>query len=252
MQIILEKPIAFIDIESTGVSRDTDRIVEISICKLMPDGKRETKTRRVNPGMPIPAAATAIHGITDADVANELPFARIAVGVLNFIQGCDLAGYNSNAFDYPMLYAELLRAGITWDYKAYRMIDMGNIFKIQEPRTLEAAVKFYCNKEHTKAHSAEADVEATVDVFLGQLMRYENVRTMSMNELQLFCNYDKPILDLSGKFTTNESGDIILNFGPKKGLLAKENLDFVQWMYYKAQFPPDTRKICEELLNDFN
>ena len=127
------------------------------------------------------------------------------------------------------------------------MIDAGNIFKVREPRTLTAAVKFYCNRDHSNAHSSEADVLATVDVFLAQLDRYDNLPS-TLDELAIFSNHGKQILDLSGKFSFNDKGEIILNFGPKRGLPASQNIDFIEWMYYKADFPPDTRKICVQLL----
>lgn len=247
MRINLTRPIAFIDIEATGISRESDRIVEISICKLHPNGTREVKTRRINPEIPIPAGATEIHGISDDDVANESTFKDVSKSLLAFIAGCDLGGYNSNSFDFPMLFNEFLRAGIYWNYKVHRFIDAGNIFKIQEQRTLTAAYKFYCGKDLEGAHGAEADINATVDVFLAQLERYEDVPG-DIEQLHLFCNYGKPILDLSGKFTYDESNNIIFNFGPKKGLKAEDHLDFVEWMVSR-DFPQDTMQVCYQLLN---
>jgi DNA polymerase-3 subunit epsilon len=245
MKLILERPLAFIDIESTGTNKDTDRIIEISICKLHPDGSREMKTKRINPGVPIPAASTAIHGIKDEDVKDEPLFAEISKSLYSFLDNCDICGFASNRFDVPILFVEFGRAGIYWDYTRFSMIDAGEIFKIKEPRTLAAAYKFYCDKDIEKAHSAEADILATVEVFAAQTDRYD--LPVTVKELALFSNHDKPILDLSGKFSYNEAGEIVLNF-KYKGERASDHLDFIDWMYYKASFPADTRRVCEMIL----
>ena len=246
MKIQLLRPIAFIDLECTGTNRETDRIVEIAICKLHPDGSRENKRRLINPGIPIPPVTTEIHGITDEMVKEAPTFRDIAKGLLELLEGCDIGGFNSNAFDCPMLFNEFARAGIYWDYTQFKMIDVGNLFKIREPRTLSAAVKFYTGNDLENAHSAEADINATVDVFLSQLDRYPDLPD-NVEELALISNHGRPVLDLSGKFSLNEKGEIILNF-KYKGERAEDHLDFIEWMYYKADFPADTRKICEELL----
>src|SRR5690606_29861619 len=164
MNIKLERPLVFLDIESTGIDREHDRIIELSLVKMMPDGEVVTRTRRLNPTIPIPPAATEVHGITDQDVKDMPTFAQVANGVLELISGCDLAGYNSINYDFPMLFNEFMRAGINWNYDQHQMVDVGNIFKIKEERTLSAAVQFYCGKELDGAHGAEADTLATVDV----------------------------------------------------------------------------------------
>lgn len=245
----LMRPLCFIDLEATGLDRENDRIVEISILKMDEEGEVTVKTRRINPEMPIPAQATEIHGITDQDVTNEPTFKRLAKGLHDFIKDCDLAGYNSNAFDFPMLYAEFRRAGIEWEYSKSSMVDVGNIFKIREPRTLEAAVKFYTGQDHENAHGAEADVRATVAVFFKQIFKYTDLPE-TIEELALLSNHGKPMLDLSGKFSIDVDGDVIFNFGPHRGKKAKDELSFVQWMYSK-DFPPDTKAICNNLLNKF-
>lgn len=249
MKLTLTRPLCFIDLEATGLDRENDRIVEIAVCKVHPDGTREVKTRRINPGIPIPAQASEVHGITDVDVENEPTFEKLAPGLIKFIENCDFAGYNSNAYDFPMLYNHFMRSGIHWDYTKFRMIDVGNIFKRKEERTLTAAYKFFCEKELEDAHSAEADILATVDVFEAQLERYEDLPA-DLEELQLYCNYDKPILDISGKFTTDADGDIVFNFGAKRGTKAKDDLSYVSWMLSK-DFAPDTLKICSDLIDEF-
>lgn len=243
----LTRPLAFIDIETTGTDRENDRIVEISICILQPNGMRQTFTTRVNPEMPIPEAATAVHGISDADVINCTPFASYALDILDYLHGCDIAGFNSNAFDLPLLYNEFRRCGVEWDYTQFVMVDVGNLFKIQEPRTLSAAVKFYLGRDHDGAHGAEQDINATVDVLLAQLERYPGLPT-SLQELALHSNYGRPVLDLSGRFTTDAEGRVLFNFGKWIGQRAADHMDYVEWMYSRGSFAEDTRRICRQLL----
>lgn len=235
MKLQLEKPLIVLDIESTGTDRENDRIVELSLCKLFPDGKREIKTNRYNPGIPIPASATEVHKITDADVAGKPFFKQHAKAILNWIEGCDIAGFNSNAYDCVMLFCEMARCGLYWDYTKHRLIDVGNIFKIKEPRTLSAAVKMYCGKDHEEAHGAEADALATLEVLEKQLERYEDL-PQTMDELCVFSNYGNKVLDLSGRFVYDKDGVILINFGKHKGNPAKNHLDFLDWMLYKANF----------------
>jgi DNA polymerase-3 subunit epsilon len=249
MKLNLTRPLAFFDLEATGIDRENDRIVEIAICKLMPDGSQVVKTRRVNPGIPILAGATEVHGISDDDVKDEPFFEALAPGLIKFLEDCDVAGFNSNAYDIPMLFNEFQRAGIYWDYTKFRKIDAGNIFKINEPRTLSAAVKFYCGRDMENAHSAEADILATVDVFMAQVEKYPDLPA-NLDELELFCNYGKPILDISGKFTTDDEGFIVFNYGPKRGVRAMDELGLVQWMINK-DFPQDTKNICYQILEEY-
>ncbi|TAN17210.1 MAG: 3'-5' exonuclease [Chitinophagaceae bacterium] len=244
--IQLESPVCFLDLETTGTDIEHDRIVEFAICKLYPGGERQTECKRVNPWVPIPEAATAVHGITNEMVKDEPSFAEYAPAILKFISGCDLGGFNSNSFDFPMLYNEFIRAGIQWDYSNARFIDVGNLFKIKEPRTLGAAVKFYLGKELEDAHSAQKDIEATADVFLAQFSRYEDLPA-DLAELDMFTNYGKKRLDLSGKFTLNEKGDVIFNFGSHKGEIAADER-YLDWMVNKAKFSPDTTAIARRLL----
>lgn len=244
----LKKPIAFIDLETTGTDINNDRIVEISICKVNLDFSREVKTRRVNPGILIPAGASEIHGIKDEDVANEPPFRSIAKGIHAFIDGCDIGGFNSNNFDIPLLFNEFERSGIQWDYTKCNFIDVGNIYKIKEPRTLAAAVKFYTGENIENAHSAEADINATVDVFFKQLEKYDDVPTTA-EELHLYCNYGKRSIDLSGWFAYADDGvTVLFNKGKHKDKKVSENLDYIEWML-RTPFPSDVHKYCLEFIN---
>ncbi|WP_337045327.1 3'-5' exonuclease [Emticicia sp. 17c] len=249
--MILHRPIVFFDCETTGVDKDNDRIIELALCKLYPDWSREVKTRRLNPQIPIPEKSTEVHGITDEDVKDCPTFKQVSKAVYAFFDGCDLGGFNSNAFDIPVLFNEFARCGINFPYKNRRFIDAGNIFKIKEPRTLSAAVKFYTGKILENAHNAEADILATVDVFEAQLQRYDDI-PHDVDELHLFCNYGKPVLDLSGKFSTDNNGQIIINFSKShKGKLAHENLDFLAWML-TVDFPQDSKEIAANILKQYN
>lgn len=249
----LEKPIIYFDIESTGIDRENDRIVELCMIKIHPDGNREVKTRRFNPEMPIPAGASEVHGIYDDDVKDEPTFKLLAKGVHSFIQGCDLGGFNSNAFDIPMLYSEFLRSGIEWDYSAHRMIDVGNIYKRLYPRTLESAVKNFLGREHDGAHGAEPDTVATYEVmdFFASALEFDGELPKTIDELHLYSNYDKPLLDLHGKFTLSDDGEtILLNFGKHRGDPGSEHLDFLNWMVTRADFTPDVNKIAHKILKE--
>lgn len=248
----MSNPIIFFDLETTGVDTQRDRIVEICVIKRQADGQLETKTRRLNPTIPIPAGASEVHGIYDDDVKNEPTFKQIAKGIHDFIQGCDIAGFNSNAFDVPMLYAEFTRAGIDWDYKQHRFLDVGNMFKRLYPRSLEAAVEMFLGRKHDGAHGAEPDTIATMEVFdfFVNDTSFDAELPKNMNELELYCNYDKPILDVSGKFTTDKDGTIIFNFGKHKGEPASNHIDFLKWMLHKANFANDTNKIITQILNN--
>lgn len=178
MQLNLKNPLVFFDLETTGINISTDRIVEISYLKVYPDGREVSKTMRINPGRPIPPEATAVHKITDADVADCPTFKEVAPQIAADIEGCDLAGYNSNRFDVPLLVEELLRAGVTIDISRRKLIDVQTIFHKMEQRTLSAAYKFYCDKDLNDAHAAEADTRATYEVLKAQLDRYPQLKTM--------------------------------------------------------------------------
>jgi DNA polymerase-3 subunit epsilon len=243
----LTRPLIVLDTETTGTDTTKDRIIELAMLKIVPGAEDETRTRRFNPGIPIPAKATEVHGIHDEDVADLPKFSQYAKGILEYIKGCDILGFNSNRFDCPLLYAEFVRAGLIWDYSGVNFIDAGNIFKIMQPRTLEAAVKYYLQHEHEGAHGAQSDTLATLQVFsrMSELHKEELPRTIP--GLATFSNFDKPMLDLSGKFTTNDQMEIIFNFGPHFEKVATSEPGFLKWMLSK-DFAPDTKAICQQLL----
>lgn len=247
MKLNLKRPICFIDLETTGLSTQNDRIIEIAIVKLFPDGECEVKSSYVNPMIPISPEAQEVHGISDTQVKDCKKFHEIAESILGFIEGCDLGGYNAIFFDFPILLNEFSRAGYNWNYRDHKLVDVNNIFKISNPRNLTAAVRHYMNKDHEGAHSAKDDAIATKDIFLKQL-EIEDIPD-DITEIAKYSNYGKEILDLSGKFTYNAEGEIIFNFGPHKGAVAKNEPGFVSWMLNK-DFANDTKNICLQILNE--
>lgn len=248
MTLKLTRPLVALDIESTGIDTANDRIVELSLIKIKPDGTRITATQRMNPTIPISQGAFEAHGISDEDVKDCKTFADYAPKLIKFLEGCDTLTYNGLRFDLPMLFNEFARCDIYYDYASVNHIDAGNIFKINEERTLTAAVKFYCDRDHEGAHGAQADTEATIDVLLAQIERYPDMPE-SLADLAKYSNYDRQILDLSGKFTLDADGVVILTFGKHKDCPAHEHVDFLEWMAYKANFPKDTVKIATEIIN---
>lgn len=247
MTVLLIRPIVFLDVETTGVDTEKDRIVELAVCKILPNGERIIKTQLFNPEMPIPTAASDVHGLTDEMVKDCPTFKQKAKGLHDFIYGCDLGGYNSNSFDIPLLYNEFSRSGIEWDYSSVHFIDVFNIYKIQHPRTLSEVYRSYTGNILNDAHDAKVDILATVEIFEKQLELHE--LPYSIPEIAKYCNYDKPVLDLSGKFTTDENGVIFLNFGKFKGQPAINNIDFLLWMC-KSNFSSDTLKIARKIIHE--
>lgn len=247
MKLKLTRPIVSWDLETTGVDTQKDRIVEIAIVKLHPDGKKETRVAKVNPTIAIPKGASDVHGILDEHVKDCPTFKQLAKGILSFIEGCDSLTFNGNRFDTPLLHAEFERAGIIWDYRAHKMIDASVIFRRFERRTLEAALMFYCEKELEGAHGALADTEATLDVFIAQTERYNELPEL-MDELELFCNYDKDRVDLGGCFEVDEQGEFVLTFGKHKGQKAKDCISYLNWML-GSDFSSDTKLIIKQLLS---
>ncbi len=254
MDLQLTRPICFFDLETTGVNVTNDRIVEICVHKVHPDGQEETHNWRVNPTIPIPDGASAIHGIYDADVADKPTFAALAAEVNNLIQDSDLAGYNSNKFDIPLLAEEFLRAGIEFDMSKRRAIDVQNIFHRMEQRTLTAAYKFYCGKSLDDAHSAEADVLATYEVLKSQLDRYEELEN-DMSFLAEFSNRQK-VADFAGFIAYNGHGQEIFTFGKYRGQtvesVLQENPGYYSWIQ-NADFPLYTKQVLTKIrLKSFN
>src|SRR5699024_9192687 len=248
MQLKLKKPICFFDLETTGVNVANDRIVEISILKIFPNGNKESHTWRVNPEIPIPAEATAIHGISNEDVADEPTFKELAHRVYDFIKGCDLGGYNSDRFDVPLLVEELLRAGVDFNLKNVYAVDVQTIFHKKEKRTLEAAYKFYCDLELTDAHSAEADTRATYEVLKGQLERYDDLE----NDIEWLAKFSshKKRADFAGFLAYDQEGKEIFTFGKHKGKRVEEILEkepgYFGWIQ-NANFPRYTKKVLSEI-----
>ncbi|MFZ4397222.1 MAG: exonuclease domain-containing protein [Kiritimatiellia bacterium] len=246
----LDRPLAILDIEATGISPRADRIVELAILRLDPDGTEQLRTWLVNPTLAIPVETTAIHGITDDVVKNCPTFAQVAGEVKAFIGTSDLAGYNIGRFDVPMLCEEFLRAGVAFEADSRRVLDAQRIFHLREPRDLSAALVFYCGQAHVDAHGAEGDVRATRNVLLGQFQKYTDLPT-DMEELDRMFNARDPFhADRSGRFRWVD-GELVVNFGKKKGTrvraLTKDDPGFLKWIM-KNDFPLDTRRIAENAL----
>ena len=254
MQLNLRNPLVFFDLETTGIDIAKDRIVEISMVKVMPNGEEIVKTRRINPGMPIPPESTAIHGITDEDVKDCPKFKEIAKSLAAQIEGCDLAGFNSNRFDISMLAEEFLRAGVDVDLNRRKFIDVQTIFHKMEQRNLTAAYKFYCNKDLANAHSAEADTMATYEVLKAQLDRYPELEN-DVNFLSKYSSFTNNV-DFAGRMVYNEKGQEVINFGKYKGRLVEEVLksdpSYYAWIM-NGDFPLNTKKMLTEIrLRGFN
>ena len=252
MKLQLTRPLVFFDLETTGVNVATDRIVEISLVKQFPDGHTESKTWRVNPEMHIPECASEVHHIYDEDVADTPTFKELAPEVLAFIEGCDLAGYNSNHFDVPMLQEELLRAGCDVDLKSkHHFVDAFVIFQKHTPRNLTAAYKHYCGKDLEGAHGANADTEATREVLLAQLERHDDVPT-TVEALEEYTMQQKTA-DLVGRIGYDAQGREVFCFGKYKGVpiedvFAKEPTYF-HWIQ-DGEFPLYTKRICKRAMDN--
>lgn len=257
----LKKPLAIFDLETTGVNVASDRIVEISIVKISPNGEKEIKTKRINPIIPIPLEASLVHGIYDGDVINEPKFNQIGKSLAQFLQGCDLGGYNCLRFDIPILMEEFLRNEIDFDLNHRNIVDVQNIFHQMEPRTLKAAYKFYCQKELINAHSAEADTVATYEVLLEQIKKYENVEIEDskgnkivpvQNDMEILSKFsaNKPFVDFAGRMVFDDKGIEVFNFGKHKGKIVEEIFkvepSYYDWMM-KGEFPLYTKKKLTEI-----
>lgn len=261
MELKLKRPLAFFDLETTGVNVAIDKIVEIAILKVMPDGTELLLEKRVNPGMPIPVSSSMFHGIYDEDVKDLPLFKDMAAEVAAFIGDADLAGYNSNKFDVPMLMEEFLRAQVEFTLENRSFVDVQNIFHQMEQRTLKAAYKFYCDKSLDNAHQAEADVRATYEVLKAQLTKYEGVSfedkhgqvsTPVVNDVEAlhrFTNMSKPV-DFAGRLVYNEEDQVVINFGKHKGKAVTDVFDvepsYYAWMQ-NGDFPLYTKKILEKI-----
>lgn len=261
MHIQLTKPLIFIDLEATGLSVGSDRIVEISLLRVNTDNSVETKTERVNPEMPIPDVVSKIHGIYDKDIADSKTFKELAPELLRFIGNADFAGFNSNKFDIPMLAEEFLRAEAEFDLEGRRLVDVQNIFHFMEPRNLSAAYKFYCGKALENAHSAEADVTATYEIFKAQLQKYEGVKMPDakgneyipiVNDVSKLTdlNTKSKFADLAGRIVFNEKGQEVFSFGKHKDKTVVEVFtkepSYYSWMM-NGDFPLYTKKVITKI-----
>ncbi|MBC7914573.1 MAG: ribonuclease H-like domain-containing protein [Pyrinomonadaceae bacterium] len=261
MKLNLTRPLAFFDLEATGLNLGTDRIVEIAILKVLPDGSQEFKCKRINPEMPIPYETSLIHNIFDTDIQDAPTFKQVAQEFADFLLDCDLAGYNSNKFDIPMLMEEFLRANVDFDLESRRFVDVQNIFHQMEQRTLKAAYKFYCGKPIENAHSAEADIRATYEVLLAQIEKYKDTEwedkkgnksipvKNDIESLHTFTNLSKPV-DFAGRLVFNDSGIEVFNFGKHKGKCVEEVFtaepSYYAWMQ-QGDFPLYTKRCLEKI-----
>jgi len=244
MELNLRKPLVVLDLETTGVSIASDRIVEFSALKVSPGGAEEWLTLRINPGIPISPEATRVHGITDADVANEPHFKDVAKKIAAFFEGCDLAGFNSMKFDIPILCEEFLRVNVDFNPARHRYVDVQVIFHKKEQRTLGAAYKFYCQKDLENAHSAQADTAATYEILKAQLDRYPDLEN-DIEKLSTFSAFNNNC-DLAGRIVMNEQGTEVFNFGKHKGKpveqVLKEEPSYYSWMM-NGDFPLNTKQV---------
>lgn len=252
MNLALKRPIAFFDLETTGINTATDRIVEIAILKIMPDGSQQKKRMLLNPEMKIPKASSDIHGITDEMVKDAPTFKQVANEIMQFLDNCDLGGYNSNKFDIPVLIEEFLRVQINFDMTNRRMVDVQKIFHKMEQRTLTAAYKFYCNKDLTDAHSALSDATATFEVLNAQLEKYTQIGR-SVEDIIAFTGEEK-FIDIARRFVY-QNGKPAFNFGKHKGKLVEEVFEkepqYYDWMM-RGDFPLHTKQKLSEMFTAYS
>lgn len=248
-QLSLKKPIIFFDLEATGTDPGTDRIVEIAMIKINPNGSKEKYVKRINPTVPIPPETTAIHGISDEDIKDAPTFKQIAKELYEWMKGCDLGGYNAVRFDIPMLAEELLRCDVQVDFTERKFVDVQQIFFKKETRTLSAAYEFYCDKQMENAHNAEVDIETTIEVLEAQLDKYGDLEN-DVKALHSFTNGDEGIVDYARRMVM-KNGEPIFNFGKYKGRkvtdVLKEQPQYYDWMM-NADFPLHTKQKLTEIL----
>ena len=265
MKLNLRNPLVVFDLESTGTNISKDRIVEIALIKVKPDGSVEEKSRRINPTIPIPLETSKIHGIYDEDVKDEPTFKQVAKSLADWLEGCDLCGFNVLKFDVPLLVEEFLRVNIDFDVDGRKIVDSQKIFHMMEKRNLSAAYQFYCDKTLENAHSAAADTQATYEVLMGQIKKYEGETVTDLlgkeigqieNDMEVLHQLtNKKMVDLAGRIVFNDQGEEIFNFGKHRGKLVSKVLQdepsFYDWMM-KGEFPLDTkRKLTQIRLRNF-
>ncbi len=248
MNLNLKRPLAFIDLETTGINVSADRIVELSVLKISPNGKEEWMSTRINPGIPIPPKTTAIHGIKDEDVANSPTFKEVARNLAAFLEGCDLAGYNAIKFDIPLLAEEFLRVNVDFSFIKRRYVDVQVIFHKKEQRTLSAAYLFYCKKDLEGAHGSKADTAATFEILKSQLDRYTDLE----NDVEKLADYSSfnSNVDFAGRIILDENGVAVFNFGKHKGksveVVFAQEPAYYSWMM-NGDFPLYTKKVLTEI-----
>ncbi|MBN2462652.1 MAG: 3'-5' exonuclease [Dehalococcoidia bacterium] len=250
--ITLERPLAFIDVETTGLKPNLDRIVELSILKIHPSGNGEYKSHRINPGIPIPADATAIHGITNADVAHEPKFEQYAKSIRDFLGGCDIAGFNVIKFDLPFVEAELKRAGIEFSRQNRYLVDSQILYHLMDPRDLKAAYLKYCGRELEVAHTAEGDATAAAEILDGQLERHPELPRDVKGLCALCSEIPENYIDPDGKFIWSD-GEVICNFGKKHNGrrlkdIAAEDPGYLQWIV-RDDFTPEVKEMASKALS---
>ena len=249
MKLNLKNPLVFFDLETTGTNINSDRIVEICYLKVFPNGNEEAKTLRINPEMHIPEASSAVHGIYDEDVVDCPTFKDVAKNIASDIEGCDLAGFNSNRFDIPVLAEEFLRAGVDIDLMKRKFVDVQVIYHKLEQRTLSAAYKFYCEKNLEDAHTAEADTRATYEVLKAQLDRYADVLENDINFLSNYSCYSRNV-DFAGRIVYNDQDVEVFNFGKYKGVSVKEVLQkdpgYYSWIM-QGDFTLNTKNVLTKI-----
>lgn len=249
MNIELQRPLAFIDLETTGINLGTDRIVEIAIVKIMPDGSRLVKRKLINPEMPIPGESTAVHGITDEMVKDAPTFRQAANEIKQFLENCDISGYNSNKFDIPLLVEEFLRVGLDLKTDGRKLLDVQKIFHMMEPRTLSAAYRFYCQKELIDAHSAEADATATWEVLDAQIARYPALGNTIESVFKVIG--EDEVVDFARRMVV-QNGKVVFNFGKHKGKevewVLRNERSYYDWMM-QGDFPQHTKLKLTEIFH---
>lgn len=251
MKLNIQRPLAFFDLETTGINVAKDRIVEIAILKIQADGKEVQYKKRVNPTIPIPSESSSVHGIYDEDIKDAPTFADLAMEILLFLKDCDMAGYNSDRFDIPLLMEEFIRAKVHFNLEDRKLIDVQTIFHLMEQRTLSAAYKFYCNKKLVDAHTAMADVRATYEILQSQLDTYSNIKN-DIDFISAFTRKNAKFADLNGRIAFNNKGEEVFNFGKFKGIKVTEAFQkepgYYHWIL-NGDFPQYTKIILRRIWN---
>jgi DNA polymerase-3 subunit epsilon len=246
MKLNLKRPLVFYDLETTGLDVAKDRIVSIAITKIMPDKSVEKKYTLINPQMPIPKESSDVHGITDEMVKDAPTFSKLSKGIFNFVNGCDLAGYNINGYDNALLQEEFFRCGIEYPTNDVKSVDACFIFKHFEKRDLASALKYYCKEDMVNAHNSQADTDATVKIFMAQIEKYPELIGKSIDEIHDLCNPNNRV-DWSGKIIRDKDGDYAYNFGTNRGQKVKDNVSYAEWVISK-DFPATLKMLLKNYI----